>query len=532
MGINGLASHLKNNFRLGQVVTLESLHSRVLVIDGNSMLYFISQSTDFLLLDYYTLAELVTGFLRNLNAFECIIVFDGSLPEYKLQERISRLNDNITQITNLLNTISIGKEHPILKILPPFATTVCLDCCLKMKNIKVIVACEEADPLVAKLANLHNGIVLSQDSDYFVTVVPGYCPFDDIDFSDEQIKLKIYTNEIFSKALGISISRFNIFAVVCESDYWQKYEYQMFLKEFCRLAVGSRNIWGHLASIVKNVGTIDDVKRRVSIKWHAKLDDIYSNLVEKSSTCHQASIDLSGLHFMGSNENVVKLEKISRLMHRSINLKIAEIGLKREFWCRPFIASSNVWDITVSLRQEIYNRIDRGIITEYYPKFTGMQSRITEPPKSMSQTQTYQTNAITSKEIYLIAVQYLVKNSPKRICNNHIVAFCAYFVKLSSNTKPIVSRITSDLIVLFSQLQSVIYCYSILLPMEVDCEQRSFYQLLQAPNFYFCMMQAKRGASPKSLVGKELGLFKQLYSELMNDIHTFVDNVIDYGSEI
>ena len=511
---------------------LNQLELKTVIIDGNSLLYFIGKQMDWINnLDYFIFSNLIVEFLDCFSEFKVIVVFDGSLPTYKLNERIRRMNENIETIKQILSlNASGGKVSSVVnsRLMPPFAISVLFDTCLK-SNVETVVAIEEADPLIVKLAVQNDAIVFSQDSDFLISTVPGYCPFEYFEILDNVPHIRLFKSEMISKALNIPPSKLQLFSMVVESDFWVRQEYESFVGN---LIGNTGATFPKLARIINRVNDKQGLIARVDPKWKDKMNLIFDNYSKLEST---NIVQGDGFVIMGEIE-AGKMQLLRDLMTKStkFDLKYVEIIFKNQFWGRPFIGSSNVWDISQSIRQKLYKELDAASkITEYYPTFGGMKTREFQDVDSIS------SYFIGNQNGFVEAVRYLIMNSKKQLCNYQVVGLAAYMVRISTNDRnsnPI--AVSNNVLSLLASLQTILYSLSLISALKSQAPTIKFWEWIHGPTFHFVLMQAKRGSPPRTLiVGKsnqleKMALFRNLYKEITNGLEELIEEVFDYGLEI
>ncbi|KAJ3254247.1 Protein asteroid 1 [Boothiomyces macroporosus] len=176
---------------LGERITWSCNHSNsgVLVVDGNSFGFQIAREINWLHgPQYHSFQYYVEQHYSYLirTGKRIIVVFDGALPKYKVSERLSRNQERVDKIHELLKeataaVVDPGSQSLAASILPPFAVPIVIETVKKL-GVEYIIAKEEADSVIAGLAKKYNGYVLSQDSDFYVYDIPGFIPLDSINF--------------------------------------------------------------------------------------------------------------------------------------------------------------------------------------------------------------------------------------------------------------------------------------------------------------------------------------------------------------
>ncbi|ORX50445.1 PIN domain-like protein, partial [Hesseltinella vesiculosa] len=149
-------------------------------------------------------------------------IFDGSLPANKLDTRKSRYGSYIDRSANVMTYLSdINKANKVvpfqkgpqyrgdLYLIPPMTTEACIAALRSMEGIHILHCTREADEQLAYYANLVNGYVVSQDSDFFVFPAcgKGYIPLADLVLEsagpDPKIKAIVYHPSRLSSLLDL-----------------------------------------------------------------------------------------------------------------------------------------------------------------------------------------------------------------------------------------------------------------------------------------------------------------------------------------
>lgn len=120
---------------------------------------------------YSNLEEVVKSFFFALKLpKKSLIVFDGGLPFYKRETRLSRNVDKVALLeivfkSSMESSSDIYARNCAVALLPPFAIE-CAANVLKKMQFEVLSALEEADELIAHFAIKQSCPVLSLDSDF------------------------------------------------------------------------------------------------------------------------------------------------------------------------------------------------------------------------------------------------------------------------------------------------------------------------------------------------------------------------------
>ena len=536
MGVKGFARYIAKRFpNLGQELNLNDIDcNRLIIIDGNSLLYFLAQKLDFLLVNYTLLQQRIIEFLNLFRNYRIQVVFDGSLPKYKLNERITRMNQNIQDSIDIMNQINGGKQYNRIKLLPPFAFQIIIETCI-LKGVDTIIAMEEADPLIIKLALINNAIVISQDSDFLISKIPAYCPLEYFIVTGNCLKIKLFTPEMISKSIMLPVEKFELLQLVLESDHWNRADYKQLLKEF--------NIKSHqIKEIIRKVSKVDSIEQLMqglSLELQNTVKLIYESNLFKVEKSDEVEVDVNGFKLVGHSDHQESMNAIvNYFKNSSFNFKIIELVLKQEFWCRPLIGSTSAWNTSFAIRNLVYNEFELPV-TEHHPTYKhGMQTKLINSKISANplQLELCAEKEMDIKSIFVISVRYLLQNSKKRFCNYDIVGLSAYFTKiLHGDSIDQRHQPGSYNISLLSTLETILYSYSILLPLKLQqTESNQFWKLINGPLFHFVMMQAKRGSPPKSLIANlnsnadRFETFKSVHHEIVDGLLDLIEVVFEY----
>lgn len=152
-----------------------SIATTPLVIDGFSLIFAVFFQANHWVeggsFEYY--AQYLKGYLRALKliGFEPYIILDGGMPEEKLETVTRRECDRMTRVRKIMTSTnlvdgekSFGRNNGIM---PAMVVSVTLQA-LQDEKIWHRICWNEADITVAELAANLDGVVMSNDSDFFI----------------------------------------------------------------------------------------------------------------------------------------------------------------------------------------------------------------------------------------------------------------------------------------------------------------------------------------------------------------------------
>ncbi|XP_063420828.1 protein asteroid homolog 1-like [Mytilus trossulus] len=262
MGVQGLTTIVNKN---AATLLQDTIIAKTkLVIDGDSLVYFLYQNSDLNLThggDYDDYADIIKAFFSDLrsNQISPYIVLDGGYETdrrkhethvRRARERICKsreINSSETSFAPMLSRLTFLEVIGTMKI--PF------------------VVCDfEADHDIATLANAFKCPVLSNDSDFFVyDLIKGYIPLDTLFVSESCCIGKVYYAKYMQKVFpGLQISRLPVLAVTLGNDY-----------------IGRKNLHKFYSALPDDPSLGDlTVIQRKAIRWSigASLDDDLSRL--------------------------------------------------------------------------------------------------------------------------------------------------------------------------------------------------------------------------------------------------------------
>ncbi|KAF7256256.1 hypothetical protein EG68_06710 [Paragonimus skrjabini miyazakii] len=178
MGVRGLSSYLEQN--PGNFSPFK-LHNTQVVVDAQNFLHYVHTTSgihaqfggEYLALEVHV-AKIISVFKQ--CEVRPIFVFDGCHDKSKLITQINRCRNRLQTCRNLLKLAQIHTDasHGSLNVplLPPLAT-IALAQILRRLNVPLVVSERESDGDAASLAVYLNCPVISNDSDFYITVPAG-----------------------------------------------------------------------------------------------------------------------------------------------------------------------------------------------------------------------------------------------------------------------------------------------------------------------------------------------------------------------
>ncbi|KAJ3274135.1 Protein asteroid 1 [Terramyces sp. JEL0728] len=554
MGIFGLTLHIKQNFpSLGERIHWDCNHSSdgVLIVDGNSFGFQIAREINWLhgpqyhAFTYY-IEKYFTYLIR--TGKRIIVVFDGALPKYKLSERLSRNQERVDRIHELLKEATASVVDPnaqlmAASILPPFAVPIVIETVKKL-GLEYIIAREEADSVIAGLAKKHDAYVLSQDSDFYVYDIPGFIPLDTINFkmneyleenlqeSSNSLSVVLYTRKKLGLAFGVQPNLLYLVAVLGGSDHFSKDEISEMYKLNPGLGIKNqvkpKQKWPKVIQLVRKFNSLaprkakDKILELIKPDWRSKLETAFT----------LAQLQYDEIEYKEIT-NTLDIEKKFAL--GLINPKIFEILNASTFWCTLFLENYNSptsWDAAQNIRIGIYRKLAVTDITEHYRSSNSMCTRLVALTNSELPVPSIENSMDAVIYSFRELILYLGQCG-RNIGNHELCGWIASMLLVKDcldcnqkvRSKPITP--TKESIHQLAQIECILFCLSLL--YSLDGTDVQFWELLDGPTFHWCHQHARKGASPKSLLGKvDTQSFKEIYTQVIAGLENFVDIVIEY----
>ena len=184
-----------------------------LVLDGNSVSYFLSKRVDWKFGgEYPTLKRKTEIFIESLiqqNIEPIYVIFDGLDPEDKMETSLKRKKECQDTLIKYFSGERIP-NYQIKYINPPMVTDVFSKTLEQYKHngtVVVYTADGEADGIAATFANKYKCHLVNGDSDFFIFPLDvGFIPFSKLHWTRPGFPVtgSVYKREVFADSLNIS----------------------------------------------------------------------------------------------------------------------------------------------------------------------------------------------------------------------------------------------------------------------------------------------------------------------------------------
>ena len=416
MGIHGLSYFVKSFPTLMEKKewSLQSTEQvDHFIIDGNAFVYHIAfqNRTNWTHGGQYaTIARVVEETVTTLRSagIQMTFLFDGSLPQEKLDTRIKRhksyIERSVSTYWNLKQINTSNKDvdqqqngiqyYGDLFLIPPLTLEVIVQT-LKELDIDVVICQGEADGEVVALAEEKSAFIVSQDSDMHVypRVGKGYIPLELINIPTkhgqnqeehqrEVISAGVFRPQTLASMLYIQPYLLPLFGTLLGNDYLDvdlvRYPIGQWCSEQGIQMVKNSNGWPKIvAEFVRRNCTVDkDAIKNVvnqlkpiisksSMKSREEKAAVFEDRLVDSIRRYDAKSPLLCLN----NENpecqntvTVNLLKKSKNYNTGFSRQVMDVIQSNTFWTSIFIEDIErefSWDISLSLRQGLYGSVSR-----------------------------------------------------------------------------------------------------------------------------------------------------------------------------
>ncbi|KAJ3412964.1 Protein asteroid 1 [Chytridiales sp. JEL 0842] len=335
-----------------------------LVVDGNSFMHFCAQKINWGLGSPYSdFAQIVQQESQTLcNHFHPLFLFDGPLPYWKVDQRISRDQAKIDLSRTIVDDVVAGRCPRLeTSILPPLALSVTLTT-LRSLAASIEIAHGEADLAIARRARELNALVLSTDSDFYIHKgIKGYIPFESLRGVSDQLIGTVWTRRTVAESLGIKESLLPVVAALAGCDYLVLPEGVENVIETKILTVPAskrnavRKVRGFVAYL-QRFGSVaeamddlvskfpDDVPQQLELR--NALENVIRLYEGGDHGCEISAIPKTG----GGAMLVAKVDE-GRYSHKLVE------ALNGIFWCQSFVEDilrSSAWECSSSIRKWVY----------------------------------------------------------------------------------------------------------------------------------------------------------------------------------
>lgn len=323
---------------------------------------------------------------------ELHFLFDGALPDDKRETRLKRCRAYIERaemvFTNL-DKINAGLKEDTdgtlqgiqysndLYLIPPLMLEVCLQT-LRQLGYEPITCCREADGLVVRMAEEHQGYIVSKDSDMHVYphAGKGYIPLDNLNIVSQEngtkrISAMVYIPQKLASLLGIEVQMLPIFGALMGNDYLDASFIKLPIMSWCTSqgfhCKTKGSSWPkYVAEFVRKISALSS---RTS---HDILDIIKDELEphflpEKSRTESASKLKMSLVESIRRYDPESTLLQRLEVAHQSVKSRISNLRMlsravmdvveTKIFWTTIFLEDleqASSWNISRRIRQCMY----------------------------------------------------------------------------------------------------------------------------------------------------------------------------------
>ena len=290
MGIRGLFTYIHNNnsfwINISQMID-ENKRSdgrpSKIIIDGPNLANQLHKLGDFDSLyggQYQEYYETVRGFLEAVinTGFTPIVVLEETMEERKRETILIRRVEKLKELDRCVH------EGSIISKLPRMGYIIFTQAVLDLKIERV--SCDsEADPVIAALASSLNAYIMSSDSDFFFTCIPGVFSVDFLSWPDGVLTGSCYHLEYFLEYHRLQLWMVPFVVMMLRNDFIPEWLFQEieYVREKAIEHLGGRNkIW----RVLQMIGSFRSEKKvleyfesRLSQKAWRKFQDCYDSAV-------------------------------------------------------------------------------------------------------------------------------------------------------------------------------------------------------------------------------------------------------------
>ncbi|KAJ3254246.1 hypothetical protein HK103_007299 [Boothiomyces macroporosus] len=355
---------------------------------------------------------------------------------------------------------------------------------------------------------------------------------DKVDESNNALSVVLYTRKKLALAFGVNANLLYLVAVLGGSDHFSRDEVSELYKANPALGIKNqvkpKQKWPKVIQLVRKFNSLPPAKAQEKIIELVKSDWTYK--LDTAFTLARTQYDLFECKEISYTTELEKMYS-----QGLINPKIFEIMYDSTFWCTLFLenySSACSWDSAQNVRRSLYTRLGVNNITEHYRSSNSMATRLV----SLTNTQVLVPPIANSMDVMIYAfrelIQYLYQ-SGKPVGNHELCGWISSSILVQAGLEgksKIPSRTinpTKESIHQLAQIECIIFCLSLLCSLEGT--DVVFWELLDGPTFHWCLQHARKGASPKSLLGR-VGIerYKDIYSSVIAGLEPLVDIVIEY----
>ncbi|KAJ3074879.1 hypothetical protein HDU98_009949 [Podochytrium sp. JEL0797] len=577
MGVHGLSTFLRDQTGGATTVTFsrptDPSSKQYLIVDGNALVHIISQSSP--IDSIPTLTAAVLDFVTHLaHVFHLTVYFDGPLPKWKHQQRMTREKEKIVKLEreyrdSILSPLSL--IGCIQTLCAATQTTPNAEFCVR-------VAEGEADLAITHLARLQNAYISSLDSDFFIHTCRGYLPLDGLSASpvDGTVSAAFWSYSVAAKQLGIHPTVLPLLAYVMGCDY--TINEREWVNMNVRLGTATGSVQKRIrttAAHLKPFQTLQEGIESLLPKNAAREDQeaveaelwAIANLFTGKEAVAGSLDRFPALPFPSSRFAYVPTIAEARKSHKFVEI------LNSAFWCQCLVEDltrSPAWEVSRPIRRKLYHLLGLNTVGEYIRRGSEFRvehvdsiafphsSLITDPLEVYKSVMDASTVQVPTTHLPLIAsIRYLAqqwKDTPFQLKNFEVVALLCMSLhyhrgnSLNTSASPpntpppptATSARSKQTMHLLASLETILFsAWLVAQAATAGCDstatlesvafEHAHWNTLDADRYGVCLMQAKTGRGPQFLLGEEgVREFEGLYAACLDG--GGVVEVVDYGS--
>jgi len=385
---------------------------------GNQINWFNFDTLHFLKVLQKFLCRLIS--IKNLG--KLYFVFDGMDTSMKLETLIERASDRVSSLNVYYQKIMSPNNRDSDRYFKP--SSLCSTPLIRMTyaqflfdaskyfpQLKVKFSYLEADAYLAKLASQYNGYVISNDSDFYIYDIPGYVKLDTLKFKENKdnfyFEAGLYTNNLFTKYLGLPKEALPILATLSGNDYIKIGRYKelsVLLKNYkCTNAIAKnikntkyKRIVNLILDVCKNLDKEEMKTKKAEEIQNLIIDGIFEVKEKESSKelddeCRKKfkdSMDEYNLvDFKENTEKAVSDELLNSYYSGNIYETLLNVIVINHFKCTIYFDNPNLdscWHISNDMRKKLYELLL--IRNHKYPKEEKSKSKAKKNAKTKAKT--------------------------------------------------------------------------------------------------------------------------------------------------
>ncbi|KAI8913583.1 PIN domain-like protein [Gorgonomyces haynaldii] len=542
MGIRGFAAFLSKRLpNSGTSQYSQEGDTQQFIVDGNSFVHLVSRNINWVCGSQYRLLEeqIIRYYTLMSTTGKPVFVFDGALPQYKISERLDRIQSRFDMIESIVASAINGSwtQDVMFKastVLPAFAVQVGFSV-LSHLGATVTIADGEADEWIAKEARRLRANVWSQDSDFFFHNIPGYVPFDScsFQFDNNAISYRLYERDKLCLSLGISLEQIPLLAVLGGSDHFTYNEWERISRDNSKFDVPmhGRHRWPKLMKL------FSELKTKTLDECMELLCQQFTILADRDQIKHAFETALVQYHATQETQD-----------HREIkwHRKLLEIEQSNTFWGRPMLEDlqqPSCWQISLAVREMIYGLVAPGQpITEYTRAEKKISKHIVQPPPIEKQADGeglfwdlvgYKPNNVPDQlSIYILAVRQILMHSEHNLGNHELAALVFSIMLSDAKFTPPKQTPTLRSLHLAAQLECTVMCLFLLSQVLYPglCTH-GFWRCLPNDGIHWAFQLLRRGQMPSKILSKaklDSQLYQHIHANVTHGLEDQIETIFSY----